>query len=325
MEEDIENKDNQQENRHSFDEPRQNYLQYFGPYLLAGLAILSLALVRLNTEILGGEIENPSQLKVSSTELSNIHFEINPKDGYEINARYGNLGPKMIDAGVIDSPKFTDVYKQSQPLTPEQLEILTKGSDQKIKITTQNSYFLLNYFWAVGLANKSEILDAGEMVRDGRDQAGNFASTGGWTLGKGNAMDYYSKFTLIKLTGKQEKLVKSVASNVYRPCCDNSTAFPDCNHGMALLGMLELMAANNANEVQMYEASKYFNAFWFSGQYGDIALYFKNKEGKSYKDLDGKVVLSKAYSSATGYQNVKEWLSRKGLINAPSSGASCGA
>lgn len=186
---------------------------------------------------------------------------------------------------------------------------------KKIKINQENSYFLLNFFWAVGLANQSKILDEGEMTKYG--QVGNFASTGGWTLGKSDPMNYYSKAKLITLTAEQEKLVDNVSSNIYRPCCNNSTAFPDCNHGMALLGVLELMAANGANENQMYDAAKYFNAFWFPGNYYDIAMYFKNKDGKSFKDIPGQLLLSRDYSSASGWQTVKKWLADKGLVQPP--------
>src|SRR3989344_3014009 len=276
-----------------------------------------------------------NQLKASETTTAssiaaskdNLFNEINPVDGYEINASFGTLGPKMTAMGVIDPEKFKSTYEKSnQPLTQEQEDIILRGSDEKIKITRDNSYFLLNFFWAVGLANKSKILDDGDMMKYGGKQgAGNFASTGGWTLGKADAMSYYSKSALIPLTPKQEDRVNLVASNIFRPCCNNSTAFPDCNHGMALLGVLQLMASNGASENQMYEAGKYFNAFWFPGSYYDVALYFKNKEGKSFKDVDAKTLLSKDYSSASVWQSVKQWLVDKGLVQQlPKQGGGCG-
>jgi len=257
----------------------------------------------------------------------NLFEEVNPVSGFEIEVPYGNLGPKMVAMGVIDADKFKSTYaKSSQPLTSEQEDILQKGSIEKIKITRENSYFLLNFFWAVGLANKSPILDEGDMMKYGGKQgAGNFASTGGWTLSKGDSMSYYSKSALIPLTEEQEDRVNLVASNIFRPCCNNSTAFPDCNHGMALLGVLQLMASNGASESQMYEAGKYFNAFWFPGNYYDIALYFKNKDGKSFRDIDAKTLLSKDYSSASGWQSVKQWLVDKGLVQQPpKQGCGCG-
>lgn len=262
----------------------------------------------------------------SQSDTAGIFAQINPGQGYEINAKYGDIGPKMIEMGVIDPEKFREVYRQSgQPLTPEQEEILTRGSDRKIKISQDNSYFLLNFFWAFGLGNKTKILTEGDMVKYGQGQVGSFASTGGWTLAKGDAVDYYSKRALVPLTAEQEDLVNKVASNIYRPCCGNSTAFPDCNHGMALLGILELMAANNATENEMYDGAKYINAFWFPGNYFDIALYFKNKDGKDYKDVDARQILGKDVSSVFGAQAVKQWLTEKGIVEKPpQQGGGCG-
>ena len=258
---------------------------------------------------------------------SEIFDEINPTQGFQINASFNDLGPKMIKSGIIDLEKFKSVYaKSNQPLTPEQEKILTEGSVEKIKIDRDNSYFLLNFFWAVGLNNKSKILDTGDMMKyGGLRGAGDFASTGGWSLAKGPTMNYYSKTSLIPLTPEQEQLVEKVSSNIFRPCCNNSTTFPDCNHGMALLGVLQLMAGNGAMEREMYEAGKYFNAFWFPGNYYDLALYFKNKKGKSFSDIDAKILLSKDYSSATGAQTIKQWLSSQGLVEEPSkTGGGCG-
>lgn len=271
----------------------------------------------------------PAQTAIKTNAARDTLFdEINPEKGYEINAVFGNLGPQMQKIGVIDYGKFKKAYERSgQRLAPEFDNILNKTVDKKIRITRDNSYFLLNFFWALGLANKSTILDVGDMVRyGGAKDLGNFASTGGWTLAKDDPMKYYSKARLITLAKNQEDMVSRVASQVYRPCCNNSTAFPDCNHGMALLGVFELMAAGGATEDQLYEAGKYFNSFWFPGNYYDLALYFKNKEGTSFKNISGQVLLSKEYSSASGWQSAKQWLTQKGLIQEPpkQSGGGCG-
>ncbi len=259
---------------------------------------------------------------------ADVFAQVNPQEGYEISASYNDIGPKMIEMGVIDLDKFKDVYERSgQSLSQEQLDILTKGSKSKIKITPENSYFLLNFFWAFGLTNKSKILDEGDMMNyGGRDGAGGFASTGGWSLTKsGDPMQYYSNRALVPLNEEQEKLAFDVSSNVYRPCCGNSTAFPDCNHGMALLGILELMAAQGATEKEMYDASKYISSYWFPGNAFDLALYFKNKEGTEFKDIDSKTFVSNDYFSAFGAQNVKKWLIEQGIQEKPpAQGGGCG-
>ena len=261
------------------------------------------------------------------TEQEAIFSEINPVEGYSLKVSFGNLGPNMIKLGVIDLKKFEDTYERSaQPLTKEQITILTRGSDQPVVITRDNSYFLLNFFWAVGLANKSKILEEGQITKPGGiKEAGNFASTGGWTLGKEPAMNYFSKSRLIALTPAQEELVSRAASNIFRPCCNNSTAFPDCNHGMALLGVLQLMASGGATEEEMYKAAKYFNAYWFPSNYYDLALFFKNSLKQSFAEADARLVVSGEYSSSAGTQKVKQWLASKGLVQEPpKTGGGCG-
>ena len=260
-------------------------------------------------------------------QAADIFAKINPPEGYQLNAKYGDIGPKMIEMGVIDLEKFKKTYADSgQPLNEEQLEILSKGSDKKIKITSESSYFFLNFFWAFGLANQTKILTEGDIVKYGEGQVGGFASTGGWTLTKsGNPMDYYAKRAIVPLSQDQEKLVNEVASNVYRPCCGNSTSFPDCNHGMALLGIFELMAAQGATASEMYEAGKYINSYWFPANAFDVALYFKSKEGKEFKDIDAKTFLSNEFFSANGAQTVKKWLVENGVQEQPpAQGGGCG-
>lgn len=272
-------------------------------------------------------LQTTAEIKQGQT--TGIFAQINPQEGYEIKAKYNDIGPSMLEMGVIDLDKFKQTYEKSgQPLTAEQLDILTKGASKKIRITPGNSYFLLNFFWAFGLANKSKILEEGDMMKyGGINGAGNFASTGGWSslTKNGDAMQYYSKKAIIPLTKEQEDLVNKVASGVYRPCCGNSTAFPDCNHGMALLGIFELMAAQGATESEMFQAGKYINSFWFPGTALDTALYFKNKYGQDFNNIDPKVYLSKDIFSAFGAQTIKKWLIDKGIQEKPpAQGGGCG-
>ena len=120
-------------------------------------------------------------------------------------------------------------------------------------MTQENSGTILNLLWAFGLANKNEILEKGPMMDKRYGGAENFASTGGWTLSKGDSMNHYSMHSFITLTPQQQSLVEKVSQNIYRPCCGNSTYFPDCNHGMAMLGLLELLASQGISENEMYK------------------------------------------------------------------------
>jgi hypothetical protein len=160
--------------------------------------------------------------------------------------RWGTLGIKLSEAGVIDESKFADFY-----------------DGEYLEINSENSKIALNTLWALGLANKNPILEKGPMMDPRYGGAGNFASTGGWTLAEGDAMAHYSMHQLINLTPEQQELVENTTKNIFRPCCANPAYFPDCNHGMAMLGLMELMAAQGATEDEMYKTAEDVNALWF--------------------------------------------------------------
>ncbi len=114
------------------------------------------------------------------------------------------------------------------------------------------------------------------MVQYGNGQIDSFASTGGWTLATKPITDLYASMDLIPLTTQQQARVEEVAAAVYRPCCNNHTLFPDCNHGMAMLGLLELMASQNTSVDEMFEAAKYVNAYWFCPRAAAMGTVAKN-------------------------------------------------
>src|SRR3989344_277286 len=180
---------------------------------------------------------------------------------FSIPVKLGDLGIKMISVGIIDAKKFEELYKTRGGLTNETKELLYGAQNDSIKITSENSGIILNLLWALGLGNKNDILESGPMSQYG--DVGNFASTGGWILAKGHAMEHYASHPFVILNEEQQELVERVSKNVYRPCCDNSTYFPDCNHGMAMLGLLELMASQGSSEKEMYDFAEKVNAVWF--------------------------------------------------------------
>ena len=133
--------------------------------------------------------------------------------------------------------------------------------------------------------------------------AENFASTAGWTLAVGNPMDHYSRHQFFSLTAEQQALVDKISRGIYRPCCGNSTHFPDCNHGMAMLGLLELMASQGTSEKDMWSAALTVNSYWFPDNYANISKYFENQDLK-LEAIDAKEILGPAYSSASGYRQM---------------------
>ncbi|MHB8779504.1 MAG: hypothetical protein ACYC6R_17360 [Anaerolineales bacterium] len=256
-------------------------------------------------------------------EITKLYEQVNPKAGYTLPVSYGNLGPQLMDADAIDYDAFMSVMALSgDAISNRQMDILKKGSDDKIVITAENAHFLLNFFWAVGLTNKNSILTKGPMVQYSEGQIDRFASTGGWTLATKPITEIYASLDLIPLTPEQQARVEQVAAAVYRPCCNNHTLFPDCNHGMAMLGLLEMMASQNATVDEMFNAAKYVNAYWFPQQNMETAIYLKSSEGKDFADVDAKFVVSDKLSSAAGAGMVHQALQANGqLKEAPSQGA----
>ncbi|HUF39378.1 MAG TPA: heavy metal-associated domain-containing protein [Anaerolineales bacterium] len=252
--------------------------------------------------------------------------QINPPEGLVLPVSYGDLGPRLLAAGAIDYGLFLSLYEQrGQPLTEAEQEILAVGSRDAIVFTRQNANFLLNFFWAVGLANRNPILLEGPMMKYGEGEIGRFASTGGWTIGAKDAVELFAGVHLIHLTEEQQARLENVAAQVYRPCCNNPTHFPDCNHGMAMLGLLTLLASQDATEAEMYAAAKYANAFWFPQQTLELALFFQASQNQEFAAVDASLLVGENFSSGQGYQNVRNWLAGQGILEqSPGGGGSCG-
>ena len=261
--------------------------------------------------------EVSSSAKVDVSELQGI---VIPEEGVELPIKWGDLGSRMVADGVIDDQKFMELFQNN--LSDDEKQILSGSYGDNIVLTQANSRFVLNMLWAFGLANKNEILTSGEMTdpQYGGD-ASKFASTGGWSLSTGNVMNHFSTHPYIVLTSEQQALVDKVSSGVFRPCCGNSTHFPDCNHGMAMLGLLQLMAASEVGEQEMYEVALKVNSIWFPQTYIDLATYFK-EQGQEWNEVDPKLALSQEYSSGQGYAATRQ--KTQSLPKPATGGGGCG-
>lgn len=243
-----------------------------------------------------GQLYNLILFKRERT-LAQIQEEAVPQKGYRLNIAWKDLGQRMIKDGVIDEAKFAKVILGTDTL-PREYKKYLDGSKQKIDLTKENSHFWLDVLWGLGLANKNKLLESGEMQQGG--DPSQFASIGGYTLGKEDPMTYYSKFSYLPLNNKQQRRVEEIAKGIYRPCCGNSTAFPDCNHGMAMLGLVELLVYQNYSIDNIYKSALAFNSMWFPQTYWDIAYHFEKNE-KDYSKVPPQQILSKIFSSAMGY------------------------
>jgi hypothetical protein len=256
----------------------------------------------------------PSSQSSSESSADTLAAALFPEDGVDLGVSWGDIPRRLVEEGVIDVAKFSaSAQNAGSPLTPEQLKVLTEGSDDPVIFDATNAYFMLDVLWALGLANDNALLTEGPVAQQGWDQAGGYASTGGWTIGVRPGPEYLAELELINLTPEQQAVVEEVAYNSYRPCCGNMTAFPDCNHGMAALGLAELMASQGASADDIFQTLKEISPFWFPSQYQQLAVYFQT-QNEGWADVDARVVMGRNYSSANGFKQVSAWLQQQGAL-----------
>jgi len=268
-----------------------------------GVSIIVAALIFGGAWVSSVKFKNTSPEMANTKVVAELEKFVIPEKGVILPVKWGDLGKQLINNGTIDQKKFEDLYNQRGDIDDETKKLLTGTDNGQLVITRDNANILLNLLWAFGLGNKNTILEKGPMSDKKYGGAGKFASTGGWILATSSPMDHYSRHSIITLTAEQQLLVEQVSKNIYRPCCGNSTYFPDCNHGMAMLGLLELMASQDVNEGDMYKTALAVNSYWFPETYMNLAKYF-DSQGTPWKKVDSKEVLGLNYSSASGYQNI---------------------
>ncbi len=267
-----------------------------------------------NLQALAKTTQSPEEL------VQILKQQVLPQSGFMTTLKWKDLGKRLVEAGAIDKAKFEASVAEDADGKID-MKYMDGSSEENISISEKNSHFVVNFFWALGLLNKSKVLDEGPM-KTGNTPTANFASTAGWTLGTKPAMELYSSEEIIPLNPFQQDLVKKIAENVFRPCCGNSTAFPDCNHGMAALGYIEWAVYNGLSEDQIYKDLLAFNSFWFPQNYVEMAVYF-DKQGIKWKDVNPKVALSRDYASAQGAARIKQ--SIQNVPGIQNQGGGCGA
>lgn len=249
-----------------------------------------------------------------------------PAKGFQSKIVLRDSIVKLVENGVIDKDKFEAIYKARGGLPEGFKDVLTKATDKPIRLTAQNANFYINLLWPVGLSNYMETNKQSPV--NGKNLFG-FASTGGWNLGKEeNGGAYFNKLKIVELTPEQEALATKVAQNTYRPCCNNSTFFQDCNHGSALLGLLELGASQGLTEDELYREALAFNSFWFPSTYVQIGLYFKAVRNVDWQDVDPKTIMGKDFSSGSGSRIIQAEVAKIPNLIPPApkgGGAGCGA
>ena len=246
-----------------------------------------------------------------------------PATGFQSNIRLGASVAKLAEIGIIDKAKFAAIYRGPNTLPAEIESALLRASDNPILLTPANANNYVNLLWPVGLANYMSTNDTSPIK--GKSLL-TFASTSGWTLGQeSNGGVYFNKVRVVDLTSDQEALATEIARKTYRPCCNNSTFFQDCNHGSALLGVLELGASQGLTKEALYREALAFNSFWFPSNYIQTALYFKAVRNIDWERVDPMEIMGFEYSALGPWsKNVQAEVAKIPGLLPPRNNAACG-
>ncbi len=232
---------------------------------------------------------------------------------------------RLISAGVIDRDKYLSFKGGAENFSSAWLAMLDRPSNDPIHLTSANAAEFVDLLWPVGLANH---LDANNEGSIGGPDVDGLASTGGWGLGRADTGgQYFNTHAIVDLSDEQAELAVRIAKAAFRPCCDNSTFFQDCNHGSALYAALQLGASQGLDEDALYREALAFNSFWFPGTYVVTALYFKAVKKTEWRDVDPKLVMAEKFSTASGWANNVAMPMRAypDLLPPPSDAVNCGA
>jgi hypothetical protein len=248
--------------------------------------------------------------------------QVIPKEGIKTSVVFADSIEKLIVAGALDPDKLRSLNGD----LPDWVERVLQGpSAEPIVFSRETAPYLVDLLWPLGLANKTAFNWKSPIATV---SIPGLASTGGWTLGRDQkGYVYFNKIDAVPMTGQAEALALEVATNSFRPCCNNNTFFQDCNHGSALLGLIELAASQGATAEAIYRVALAANSFWFPKQYAKTALYFAHFEGRWWNDVAPQRILGADFSSLSGWRRNVDAPLRQADIDLPadpSTQPSCG-
>lgn len=236
-----------------------------------------------------------------------------PGSGVRTGLSFGDALQRLVGAGVIDPGKVADAFK-ARGGVPDWVMAALAGSSSGIVLSADTAPYLLNLLWPLGLANRMGV-NGQSPVRASTEA---YASTAGWTLGRADdGTVYFDSIDALPLAPESEATVFDLASKIYRPCCNNSAFFQDCNHGSAMLGMIQLGAASGMLPGAIARLAKVVNGLWYPRQYIEVAVYFDARDGRSWEEADPGLVLGPTFSSSTGWRQMHARLVADDRIAAP--------
>ena len=137
--------------------------------LLSSLIIVAALFYTSGTTAKKTEQNNSADKKINAKQnrQNGLFPKSHPRRWSRFAGKMERYGPKMTSVGVIDKAKFEEMYA-SPPrlgeagrggLNNEERNLLEGLENGYLKSTPENSGFVLNLLWALGLGNKNEILE----------------------------------------------------------------------------------------------------------------------------------------------------------------------
>ena len=274
------------------------------------LIVAGTAALGLSGAAVAVALGTPGPKPPAADAAAELYEQVLPEKGVNTGVAFGDALQKVIAAGALDPEKLR---ARGVPRWVEWL--LTEPSPAPIVFTRARAPYLVNLLWPIGLSNRAVFNRRSPINTAGLR---GFASTGGWTLGRApSGHVYFNTVDAVPLTDRQAFLALAVATNTFRPCCDNSTFFQDCNHGSALLGLIELAVSQGATADAAYRIALAANSYWFPGQYVRTAQYFSVFENRAWRRVPASRVLSATYSSISGWRQHVEAPLRQAMVALP--------
>ena len=92
-----------------------------------------------------------------------------------------------------------------------------------------------------------------------------------------------------------------------------------------MLGLLEVMAAQDSDVDEMLNTAKIVNTYWFPSQSQELMLYYQSKNNMAFEEIPAREAVGSERFSSRGFAQVHEWLVNNGKLNVPNqNGSSCG-
>jgi hypothetical protein len=251
--------------------------------------------------------------------------EKHAQEGIDPMVTFGNAITSMVRVGAIDKSKFTKLYAGDENLLHNALMLLNEDSKRPVQVNQHNAGLILNMLWPLGISNQSDVLSKGPMGTTFKDRMNNMASTAGWILAVESGERYVNQLMLVPLRPDQQSMVVEISQHIYRPCCNNPTSFPDCNHGAAMLGYIELAVSQNLSPQRIYANALALNSLWFPKHYQLLNIWTRAERNTSLNSSDPKTALGSRYSSAQSASEIALALKKKGVLPTSPAGGNCSA